>query len=835
MGIRLIIFILCITGSINSILAQTNIPAGNISGIWAIAVSPYLVQGSITIPNDSTLTIMPGVVVEFQGHYKLNVQGRLVAIGTVTDSITFTVRPDSIASGWHGIRFDGTSTTNDSSKLVYCNLQYGKATGSVNDKNGGAVFLNNFSKLLVANCYITNNRASSNGGGICYFTSNPIITNNTICNNSAKFGGGIDCSYSDPTITNNTISTNSTNSNSSYGGGISCYSSSPAICNNTISNNITEVYGGGIFCFSSSPAICNNTISNNSISGYGGGISCFSSSPTIINNTISNNRASFGGGVSCRYTSNPTHINTIMWGNTALFNGQQICLVDDNSDPTFTYCDVQGDSAGLDICGGCSYTGVYMYNIDSDPLFVAPSAGAGNTYNGLTADWSLQETSPCIDAGIPDTTGLDISSFDIDGNIRVSGCRIDIGAFEFQSWPPLSTYITNLENINCNGDPTASVMVSVTGGILPYTFQCSDTATQSDSIATGLSADTYTVVVTDSNGCVAIDSVTITEPPLIQDSATVTICDYDSVFLQDAYQNTPGIYYNTLTAANGCDSILITTLSVNPTFSINDTSVSICAGDSVLIYGTYRTIAGIYYDSLTSLNGCDSVHSTILTVNPTYSINTADETICDGDSILIFGTYRNTAGTYYDSVTTAYGCDSVILTELIVNLLPTVSFTGLDTGYCSTDAAVTLTGIPEDGIFTGTGMTGNQFNPAVAGVGTHIIIYSFTDNNSCTNSESQNVNVNNCTGINNFKFVSDLEIYPNPNTGKFNIEMNITQTANLELQITNNLGQTIYSEKLYQIKGRLVKQVDLKKYPTSIYNLKLVSDKGIKTRLVIIK
>ena len=47
--------------------AQTSIPGGNVSGFWALAGSPYYIQGSIVIPNDSTLTIEPGVTVNFQG------------------------------------------------------------------------------------------------------------------------------------------------------------------------------------------------------------------------------------------------------------------------------------------------------------------------------------------------------------------------------------------------------------------------------------------------------------------------------------------------------------------------------------------------------------------------------------------------------------------------------------------------------------------------------------------------------------------------------------------------------------------------------------------------
>jgi hypothetical protein len=47
---------------------STDIPPGEVFGLWNPADSPYHILGDITIPSDSTLTIEPGVWVEFQGH-----------------------------------------------------------------------------------------------------------------------------------------------------------------------------------------------------------------------------------------------------------------------------------------------------------------------------------------------------------------------------------------------------------------------------------------------------------------------------------------------------------------------------------------------------------------------------------------------------------------------------------------------------------------------------------------------------------------------------------------------------------------------------------------------
>ena len=54
----------------------TEIPAGDVSGTWTKANSPYNINGEITIPNDSTLTIEPGVEVVFTGTLQIQCKGK---------------------------------------------------------------------------------------------------------------------------------------------------------------------------------------------------------------------------------------------------------------------------------------------------------------------------------------------------------------------------------------------------------------------------------------------------------------------------------------------------------------------------------------------------------------------------------------------------------------------------------------------------------------------------------------------------------------------------------------------------------------------------------------
>ena len=123
------------------IFAQTEIPAGDVSGTWTKALSPYHINGEITIPNDSTLTIEPGVEVIFTGHYEFNVKGRLLAIGTETDTIVFTINDTTgfhnitiFDGGWGGIKLEDINSSNDSTIIEYCSFQYGKTD------YGGAIY-----------------------------------------------------------------------------------------------------------------------------------------------------------------------------------------------------------------------------------------------------------------------------------------------------------------------------------------------------------------------------------------------------------------------------------------------------------------------------------------------------------------------------------------------------------------------------------------------------------------------------------------------------------------------------------------------------------------------
>ncbi|MFH1320373.1 MAG: gliding motility-associated C-terminal domain-containing protein, partial [Bacteroidota bacterium] len=236
-------------------------------------------------------------------------------------------------------------------------------------------------------------------------------------------------------------------------------------------------------------------------------------------------------------------------------------------------------------------------------------------------------------------------------------------------------------SIVIGGSPTAS------GSTPPYTYIWTPTVALDDSTSANPTASpivniNYIVTITDSNNCTANDTLEIIINLTYNTPVLDTICDNDSVFLEGAWQNTQGIYYDTLTATNWCDSVIATTLTVNPVFN-TPVSQTICDNDSVFLDGAWQNIAGTYYDITTAANGCDSIITTNLTILPTLS-TTIDTSICQGDSLWAGGAYQTIPGTYYDTLLSVYGCDSVIVTTLSVYPPPTAVITGI-TAICIGD------------------------------------------------------------------------------------------------------------------------------------------------------
>ncbi|NQU06814.1 MAG: VCBS repeat-containing protein, partial [Calditrichaeota bacterium] len=225
------------------------------------------------------------------------------------------------------------------------------------------------------------------GGGIHIDSANPTISYCKVTQNDARYGGGVYLNNSSSRIDNCEIIGNT----ALMGGGVYFTNCGEAILSHcTIALNSEVEIGGGVCLHDCNTIEFNYCLISYNFSVSGGGIYCIDSELGLINCTISNNRAlrTPGGGIHSVDGTLVDVNNTILWDNTPV---QLYCQGDDFVNG-FTYCDIEGGEDGIENDG----EGEISWgrgNIDEDPDFV--DAGHG--------DYHLEENSPCIDTGDPDS------------------------------------------------------------------------------------------------------------------------------------------------------------------------------------------------------------------------------------------------------------------------------------------------------------------------------------------------------------------------------------------------------------------------------------------------
>jgi subtilisin-like proprotein convertase family protein len=349
-----------------------------------------------------------------------------------------------------------------------------------------------------------------------------------------------------------------------------------------------------------------------------------------------------------------------------------------------------------------------------------------------------------------------------------------------------------------------------------------------DSIVVGSNSYNTTGIYTDiliaASGCDSIVTTNLTILQVLNNSQTISLCFGDSIIVGSHVYNVTGIYKDTLIAIAGCDSIITTNLTMLQSLSSNQT-LSICAGDSIMVGTNVYNASGVYTDTFVSSFGCDSIVSTNLTV--LNAINyTQSLTICNGDSVIVGTNFYTLPGVYTDVINNGSGCDSTITTTVIVNQNPVVTFVPFTSTFCIQNPAVALTGgSPVGGTYSGAGIvTSPNFNASNAGLGNHSIMYSFTDNNGCSASATQSLTVTDCTGLEEFSLENAVSITPNPSNGLINLSILKAQFETLQIVITDMQGKVVYSVSDKNVNSNYFKTLDFTNEAKGLYFINIIGD-----------
>ena len=144
------------------------------------------------------------------------------------------------------------------------------------------------------------------------------------------------------------------------------------------------------------------------------------------------------------------------------------------------------------------------------------------------------------------------------------------------------------------------------------------------------------------------------------------ICQGDTYPFGDRDLTQAGTYTDTVRHEDATDTIFTLVLSVNPSYEFT-LDTAICAGESVEFGGKVYTESGEYKEEYLTVNGCDSIYTLKLTINPSYEF-TLDTAICAGESVEFGGKVYTESGEYKEEYLTVNGCDSIYTLKLTVNV-----------------------------------------------------------------------------------------------------------------------------------------------------------------------
>ncbi len=255
---------------------------------------------------------------------------------------------------------------------------------------GGGIYVSYLNESEITNCVFRGNSASTDGGAVFNYNSNPNITACIFEQNTANSdnGGGIYSYSSDLVCTRCKFLSNTAMGNNGDGGGAYVFYGSTAFYNCVFIGNAANVMGGGLY-----NDCCDSTVNN-----------C-----TFANNSAVGEYYSSGGGIRNRL-SDVTVTNSILWGNLGVNGANELGQISNFNGTVVTkYCCIQE----------LSYSN-YHLNIGESPMFIN-LAGPDGIVGTLDDDVHLLPSSPCIDAGNPDS--------DFANEPEPDGGRVNMGAY----------------------------------------------------------------------------------------------------------------------------------------------------------------------------------------------------------------------------------------------------------------------------------------------------------------------------------------------------------------------------------------------------------------------
>ncbi len=476
------------------------------------------------------------------------------------------------------------------------------------------------------------------------------------------------------------------------------------------------------------------------------------------------------------------------------------------------------DSVGMSLAplaGPSVMTSVVDANCGLSNGSATASATGGGPFNFL---WSNMGTSPTIN-------GLAAGPYDVTVT-DTNGCQ-SMASVIVGSVGGASAMIDSVTDVSCAGANDGGVMVTASGGMMPYNFSWSNGATTQN--LSGVGPGSYTLTLTDGNNCVTTVMAMVTEPTAL------------SAF--------KGPQVDPLCNGGMTGSALLSPVGGTMPYTYSWSNGQTTVGASGLSAGTFM---GYVIDA----NGCQDSASFTLSEPPAIMTSqTTEDPLCNGDTngqigLAVQGgtpgyTYAWSngattatitglgAGSYTCTVMDINGCTDTVSAMLIDPPMLTAMTSHVNTqpGMATGQASVTPAGgTPPYTYDWNSGQTDSLITGLVEG--TYIV--TVVDANGCEVQDAVIIDVLSSIEDELAAGIRDWELYPNPTSQNLNIKLTLDRPTDMAISLYDIQGRKVHSinKENVQIIGY---QLDMSILPQGLYLLKVQTARGQAVRRVVKK
>lgn len=392
--------------------------------------------------------------------------------------------------------------------------------------------------------------------------------------------------------------------------------------------------------------------------------------------------------------------------------------------------------------------------------------------------------------------------------LNISACDFLISPSKKYTWTSDGTYYDTIKNKrNCDSVITINLKIIKRSYSNINISACTQLISPSGRFVWS-SNGVYIDTIPNHQGCDSVITVNLTILPVTYKTIHVTSCNH---FISPSGKfkwTYGGQYVDTIDNFLGCDSIITIILTVK----YNSTSyLRMTACDSALSpSGKFIWHnSGIYFDTLTSFKGCDSIIEVEVTVKKS-SIRNYSFKFCEGESVKVNNVTYSQEGQFYDTLLNKAGCDSILSIDVEVYEKRTISIERIG-NFIFTDAnADSFQWLECSNAFSIIPASNNDSIFVVNSGDYAVVAFSngCSDTSECINFNSIDVN-----GISNF---SIAKVYPIPSGTE--IYFDFPKASKLRISSTN--GQLIFEKNC----NSGLNSIDIHEWKPGIYYAFITSD-----------